>query len=564
MDIMRKILFTFLLSSVLNFAYSQQTVGLFENDSLAFNGYTLFSPLSSTNTYLIDNCGRVVNSWESDYRPGELAYLLENGNLLRACRIGSPVFNGGGTGGRLEIYDWGNNLLWSYEYASSTYHSHHDLEYLPNGNILVLAWEYRSASEAIAAGRNPAFLNDEVWPTHVVELEPFGTNDANIVWEWHLWDHLIQDFDSTKTNYGIIADHPELVNLNYFQSGGSPGAGSGDPDWQHCNSVDYNPVLDQIIINSRNFNELWIIDHSTTTAEAAGHTGGNSGKGGDILYRWGNPEAYDRGTSADRKFFAQHDSHWITEGSTGVGNIMIFNNGTGRPGGSYSSIDVIVPPLEADGTYTLTNDAYGPEDLDWTYVADVPASFYSSYISGAQRLSNGNTLICSGANGEFFEVDIDGNTLWRYVNPVTFAGPVSQGSSPFGQNAVFRAYRYAPDYPAFDGIELMPGDLLELDPLPSDCEIYDVLTSVEEPEKQIGINFYPNPAATFIEIDSNNDKLDYIRINSISGKQMSDNISLEYSKRVEISYLQKGMYLIQFYNKNHQLISTKKLVKLVN
>lgn len=58
------------------------------------------------------------------------------------------------------------------------------------------------------------------------------------------------------------------------------------------NGIDYNPVLDQIALSTHNLNEWYIIDHSTTTAEAATSSGGNSGKGGDLLYRWGNPAAY--------------------------------------------------------------------------------------------------------------------------------------------------------------------------------------------------------------------------------------------------------------------------------
>src|SRR5690606_15913622 len=105
------------------------------------------------------------------------------------------------------------------------------------------------------------------------------------------------------------------------------------------NAIDYNPQLDQIMISTREFSELWIIDHSTTTAEAAGHTGGRSGKGGDILYRYGNPAAYNRGTRADQKFFYQHDAQWIEPGLPGAGNILVFNNGWNRvDGSSFSSV----------------------------------------------------------------------------------------------------------------------------------------------------------------------------------------------------------------------------------
>ena len=117
-----------------------------------------------------------------------------------------------------------------------------------------------------------------------------------------------RDFDSTKLDYGILSDFPERVNINLVSNGPFN-------DWIHINSIDYNAELDQILLSARNANEIWIIDHSTTTAEAASHSGGNAGKGGDLLYRWGNPQIYGRGTENDRIYYRQHDatwdSHWL-------------------------------------------------------------------------------------------------------------------------------------------------------------------------------------------------------------------------------------------------------------
>ena len=254
-------------------AVAQQTIGLFLNDSLAYNGYTLIAP-EYTTTYLIDNCGYVVNSWEADQRPGSSVYLLENGNLLRTGAI-SGSFNTGGAGGRIELFNWEGDLLWRFDYATPGFHQHHDVAALPNGNILLIAWEYHSSQNAVNNGRDPALTSSlGVWSERIVELEPVGTDEANIVWQWKLWDHLIQDFDSTKLNYGVVADHPELVDIN-FEANPGGGASSG-PDWIHLNSINYNAVLDQIILSSRHFDEFWILDHSTTIQEAANHSGGNS------------------------------------------------------------------------------------------------------------------------------------------------------------------------------------------------------------------------------------------------------------------------------------------------
>ena len=140
-----------------------------------------------------------------------------------------------------------------------------------------------------------------------------------IIWKWHLWDHLIQDQDSSLNNYGIIKNHPELIDIN-IGSFTNPNEG----DWLHTNSIAYHEQYDQIIFSSRHLCEIYIIDHSTTIAEASEHTGGNSNKGGDILYRWGNPINYGRGTINDQKLNAQHGAHWIPQGFPGSGNIIII------------------------------------------------------------------------------------------------------------------------------------------------------------------------------------------------------------------------------------------------
>ena len=194
---MKKLLFLKLFPLIL---YSQnQTMGLFTYEDNAYDAYTLFTP--NETTYLIDNCGRIINTWTSNYKSGNSVYLLDDGTLLRTARIQSTIFTGGGIGGRIEKFDWNNNLLWYYDFANNLYHQHHDIEPLPNGNILVLCWEYKSFNEAVLNGRNPNSMADnELWSTYILEVEPVGMNDINIIWEWRLWDHLVQDFDSTKLN----------------------------------------------------------------------------------------------------------------------------------------------------------------------------------------------------------------------------------------------------------------------------------------------------------------------------------------------------------------------------
>ncbi len=410
-------------------------VGIHFDDSLSFIGYTLFSPEFSTETFLINNSGSVVHSWDSSFVQGFGVFLLETGAMIRTGFQGvNPRFVGGGITGRVETQDWNNSLQWEFIYSNDQHCLHHDIEVLPNGNILMIAWEYKSAAEAIQAGRDPNALPiGELWPDHVIEVKPTGAASGDIVWEWHVWDHLIQDFDTSKNNYGYVAEHPELLDINYGIFEGKDRA-----DMNHMNAIDYNPVLDQIIVSAHNQNEIWVIDHKTTTVEAAGHTGGRYGMGGDLLYRWGNPEVYRAGTSLDQRLFGQHDAQWIDEGLPGAGHILVFNNGQGRPEGKFSSIDEIIPPVNESGFYNLTTgSAFGPAEPVWSYMADEPGEFYAGHLSGCQRLPNGNTLICDGPGGFFFEVTMNKSIVWQYLNMYP----------SLVRNDVTNIFRYAPEYP---------------------------------------------------------------------------------------------------------------------
>ena len=232
------------------------------------------------------------------------------------------------------------------------------------------------------------------------------------------------------------------------------------------NSIAYHPALDQIALTVRGCNEVWILDHSTTTQEAAGHRGGRHGHGGDLIYRWGNPAAYQRGTTQDKQLIQQHDAQWIPEGSPGAGHLTIFNNGYDR---GWSSLEEIAPPLDANGRYTLdAGKPYGPARPVWHYEAKNRTDFFSPEISGAQRLPNGNTLICAGVVGHLFEITSDGEMVWQYVNPMVRGGILAQGELPGKDmrghlwNAVFKVHRYAPDHPGLAGRDLTPRGVIEL------------------------------------------------------------------------------------------------------
>ena len=437
-----------------------QTVGLYLNTSNACPGYTLMAPKHNTVTYLLDNEGRYVHQWKSEYEPGQTAYLLPNGHLLRAGMLRVQGGTGGGEGGRIEEFDWDGNLIWGFNHATREYQLHHDIKPMPNGHVLALMVERKTREQAMAVGFNESQMRDEyLVPDAVVEIEPVYPNGGRIVWEWHVWDHLIQNSDQSKPSYGEPAAHPELVDVACN--------GRATPAfWNHMNSLDYNPALDQIVLSARGCNEIWIIDHSTTMKEAAGHTGGKQGKGGDLIYRWGNPAAYGRGTMSDKQLVQQHDAEWIPDGSPGAGHMTIFNNGYDR---GWSSIEEIVLPVDSAGHFLLApGKAYGPAKPVWHYEAKNRTDFFSSEISGAQRLPNGDTLICGGIVGNLFEITPTGEMVWQYVNPMVRGGILAQGENPGKDmrghlwNAVFKVHRYAPDYPGLVGRDLTPKGVIEL------------------------------------------------------------------------------------------------------
>ena len=432
------------------------------------------SPMHSTNTYLLNNAGQVVHKWGNTGEPGRSSYLSENGHLFRSCAImGGGPSTGGGEGGRIEEKDWLGNLVWALDYYGPDYAQHHDFTILPSGNVLLLVVKKKSYAEVIAAGFNPSQLQPSIaadgymLPDGLVEVQPTRPYGGTIVWEWNLWDHMIQDYDASKSNYygvGGVALHPELLDVN--------GAGAGgiiQQFWNHVNGIDYNASLDQIMLSVRNNSELFVIDHQLTTAQAAGHTDGRYGKGGDILYRWGYAAQYDHGAGSPQMLYQQHHTHWIEPGLPGAGNVLIFNNGIGR---NYSSVDEIAPPVDGFGSYNIAaGSAYGPTALTWTYTNSPATNFYSAEISGAQRLPNGNTLICEGVKGQLFEVTSNGVTVWRYICPETTA-PLAQGSdiptdsghADQYMNAVFRVTRYSTNYAGLSGKDLTPRGTIETYP----------------------------------------------------------------------------------------------------
>ncbi|MBT3933593.1 MAG: hypothetical protein HOF35_04965 [Bacteroidetes bacterium] len=517
---------------------AQQTVGLvLHENSSQDSGYVLFSPIGSLNTYLIDKCGKQIHSWASSYQPGMAVYLLEDGSILRAGQVENPSFLGGG---EVEKIDWDGNIVFSYLFSNMDECQHHDIEPLPNGNFLVIMWEKIEMGEAIEAGRNPKFLETELWPDKIIEVEPIDHDNYNVVWEWRAWDHMIQRYDSTKANYGLPKDHPEIINLNYVKNKNS--------DMHHFNAIDYNPVLDQILISVHTFNEIWIIDHSTTIAEAATHSGGNRNKGGDLLYRWGNPDAYNKGDFSDQKLFGQHDAQWICEGNRFKDCIMFFNNGRNRVDGDYSTVEIISTPRNIIGEY-IDSYPYYPYTQSWIYKDSVPANFYSSNISGAQQLDGGNVLICDGGKGVFFEVDTVGNKVWEYVNPVSANGIIEQ-FQPAQANKVFRCSYYPMRYPAFDGRSLKGKDPIEINPISYICNL-NIPNSMQEKLNNNDASFRQNNGIMYFKVPFENF---HIQLLNVQGQTI---FSGENKSEINTQNIQKGFYVLKAQSSEGAIFSRK-------
>ncbi|MEM7203998.1 MAG: aryl-sulfate sulfotransferase [Planctomycetota bacterium] len=364
----------------------------------AADGLRIYEPVRQGVVRMVDTNGAVVHEWATmGNRNGGMG-LHVDGTLYRGVQA-PPT-------GAVQKVGLDGKMQWLY-YSPAGLRTHHDIEVLPNGNVLMIAMELKSSAEAIAEGRDPATVPGILEPDAIIEIKPTGDRTGDVVWQWHIWDHLVQDFDPTKQNFGVVGDHPELVDVNYPRS---LFLGS---EFNHMNGIDYDPVHDWIVMSSPLHDEIWIIDHSTTTAEAAGHTGGRWGKGGDLLYRWGNPQVYDAGAPSAVQLDFQHDPQFIPPGYPGAGNLTVFSN---NPTSGISEVVEIVLPVDGTGQFMLTpGGAYGPAAPVWSYS---DPGFYSQIMSSAERLPNGNTLICSGRQGHVFEVTSSGQTVWETFETV--------------------------------------------------------------------------------------------------------------------------------------------------
>lgn len=522
---------------------AQNTVGLLSyNPSKTYDGYNLIYPHNQPNVYLLNNCGEIVHTWTDDpsSRPGNTAYLLSDGRLVKTKRpaavAGNPIWAGGG-GATVEIRDWDNSVLWSFTLNNENERLHHDIAITNSGTILMIVWEKKTEAEAIQAGRDPSLLPDgELWPDKVIEVDP---DTDEIIWEWRIWDHIIQDFDATKDNFGVIADHPELVDVNWDTS-------DGVADWMHTNAIDFDPINDQVILSVPTFHEVWIIDHSTTTEEAASHSGGFSQKGGDLIFRWGNPMVYDAGTVDDQTLFYQHDIHWIYDFINSFdpyfGKLAVFNN---RVGEDFSTANIFTPGYDMyEGTFSMTNGIFDPQGFDLTITHPTPTEMYSTGLSSIQYLPNGNFLICVGRFGYLFEITPDNEIVWEYKTPLNGGAFATQGDIlTVNNNLTFRVKRYPADYGAFTDRDLSSKGWIELEP---DEDFCDQILPVAEAIKNYALRLTPNPANGMVALEWEGGVYVDIEVFDMMGRQKVEPMRLTGGRRyLDITGWEPGMYFVR-------------------
>lgn len=502
------------------------TVGTLLNTPSSVDGYTLFAPTGARTTYLVDNCGRLVRTWESDHLPGLVARLLPGGILLRAGRIPAPEFQGGGLGGIVERFAWDGTLLDACLLASDSVHAHHDVFPLPGGTYLAVQWERHSAAEAIARGRDPELTPEWVWSERVVEVDP-ETCEVEVV--WRVWDHLVQNTDPALPDYGEPADHPDRFDINFAAalSGGGMGPGGGAlaaADWMHVNSVALHPESNLLLLGSRKWSELWAVDRAS----------------GQVVWRWGNPEAYGRGTAEDRRLWGQHDAQFVP------GGVLLFNNGWQRPEGSFSTVEFIAVP-EFDGGAVPGPGAgtWGPEEATVLYPAALDPEFFSPNLSGVQAWPDGGLLAVEGATGRATEVDAAGEVVWSYVVPVNGDGPMAQGAVPAG-NSVFRMYRYRADGPELQGRDLAPGAPIETGGDASGCTTYPGAAGAAVVEAAAdGFGAFPNPASGPVTLWGPPGALTRFSVFDAAGKQV-DRGSFEAVGQWDAAAASPGVYTVLF------------------
>lgn len=494
------ILLGFISSAFCQQSNTGNTVGLlYSEPQNVSEGVLLYAPLHSKNVFLIDNCGSLINQWKFDTHSNYSgATLLEDGSIIKLV-----LSEKDGAGIRkdacIEKRNWDNTLLWKFCGDERFAALHSDFYVLPNGNVLSLLKDRHSIVEAINAGAQPQnIIGNSFNLESVIEIKPTGISTGDIVWEWHLWDHLIQDFDHTKNNYSNIIEEPRRLDINVIESN------------VHFNSIDYNEQLDQILLSNWTDHEIYIIDHSTSIVDAANSYGGKYGYGGDFLFRWGNDRNFNVGKQA---LFGQHNPTWIPSNYGRFGGmISIFNNEYGyyTDREPRSAVVILNIDPDGDGVYDfLEKNTFKPISYEYLWTGKIFDNWMLSRImSGVEVQPNGNLLICEATKGRFTEIDSEGNVVWIYKSPdegtendlTTSRGIIEQGVAANPQ--IYKIKKYPIDYAPLRGIKICNNQPIEnVNLLTQQC--------VDEKKPLLSFNIKKSMLATY-SFETEIDKADSI------------------------------------------------------
>jgi hypothetical protein len=402
-----------------------------------WNGYTLFpAELHRNNGHgavLIDMNGNVVNRWQGlDGFPNK---MLPNGNIMGSTGIRNMKYGFQDMLDLVEV-DWEGKIVWKFDRFERVKdprqkprwmaRQHHDYQregnpvgyYVPgmksktNGKTLLIC--HRNLTNKKISDK---LLVDDV----IIEVDGKG----KIVWEWICSEHFEEmGFDDVTK---------ETIRRN---PGISPMSG-GKGDWMHMNSMStlgpnrfydkgdkrFHP--DNIIWDGRQTNIMAIIDRKT----------------GKIVWQLGPYFTANEKLKKIGQIIGQHHAHMITRGLKGEGNILLFDNGGGAGYGTPN-------PTSPEGVDNAKRDSSRVLELDpitleikWQYPPPmIPGAgrLYSAFISSAQRLPNGNTMITEGNIGRIIEVTPKNEIVWEYVSPYKHR--------MMKNNMIYRAYRVPYDW----------------------------------------------------------------------------------------------------------------------
>ena len=306
---------------------------------------------------------------------------------------------------------------------------------LPYGNLLIRTAPAEDAGGAEKIGGSSAAILELDW-------------DGNVVWDYR--NPLVHHDYERLPNGNTLTLQFELLSREFTQQVRGGMSSPEDPDQMFGDRVQEIAPDGTVVYDWRAWEHLSLEEDVLCPLEdRAEWTHGNSLKvmpNGDFIVSYRLIDVVgivDKESGEFRwKWGHGHLAHPHHPTCLDNGNILVFDNGMHRPRSSFSRVIEVDPATS---------------EIVWEYQGTPAYSFYSQATSSAERLPNGNTLICEGTPGRIFEVTRNKEIVWEYIYPFFAAGRVqTPGAQPDYVNSLFRAHRYGPDYPGLSGRDLYP------------------------------------------------------------------------------------------------------------